>query len=183
VKFPGGYKQADHGVSFQLYNQEKFPWPEYASASKNPADDTINTKQQKIPGPPKYNGKYDAPAGSPPVVSAIERGQFPPEFEAKYEAFKQKWDAYALSSAKTQNMNSIPPKQGAPPKTPGSLPKIPSDPNKPFDLTATTNQIFDGLKKSGSMGDFYKQHLEEGKQMPIEIEALKAEGKRLGVLQ
>jgi hypothetical protein len=115
-------------------------------------------------------------------VSDKDRGQFPPEFEAKYEAFKKKWDAFALSSAKMQNMNSPPPKAGAPPRNPASMPKIPADPNKPFDLTATTNQIFDNLKKSGSMGEFYKQHLEEGKQMPIEIEALKAEGKRLGVL-
>jgi hypothetical protein len=49
-------------------------------------------------------------------------------------------------------------------------------------LTATTNQIFEGLKKSGSMGEFYKQHLEEGKQMPIEIAALQEEGRRLGVI-
>jgi hypothetical protein len=81
-----------------------------------------------------------------------------------------------------QNMNSPPPKEGAPPRDPKAMPKIPSDPNKPFDLTATTNQILEGLKKSGSMGDFYKQHLEEGKQMPIEIAALQEEGRRLGVI-
>jgi cellulase len=31
VKFPGGYKQGDLGVSFQLYDQKKFPWAEYVS--------------------------------------------------------------------------------------------------------------------------------------------------------
>jgi hypothetical protein len=165
VRFPGGYKQADPGVSFQLYDQKKFPWTGYV-----------------IPGPPKYAGKYDAPAGSPPIMGDKDRGQFPPEFEAKYKAFKTKWDAFALSSAKVQNQNTPQPKEGDPARNPASMPKIPSDPNKPFDLTTTTNQIFEGLKKSGSVGEFFKTHLEEGKLMPIELAALKAEGRKLGVV-
>jgi hypothetical protein len=43
---------------------------------------------QATPGPPKYNGKYDAPVGQPPVVT--ETGTYPPALEAKYEEMWKK---------------------------------------------------------------------------------------------
>jgi hypothetical protein len=82
VKFPGGYKTNDPSLVGNLYDAAGKPldWSKYV-----------------IPGPAKYAGKYDAPTGSPPVVSDKERGVFPPEFEAKYEAFKKKVDNEALT--------------------------------------------------------------------------------------
>jgi hypothetical protein len=58
---------------------------------------------QVIPGPPKYQGKYDPPTGAPPVLTKEERGFFPPEFQAKYDAFKSKEDKYAEASADSFN--------------------------------------------------------------------------------
>jgi hypothetical protein len=56
-----------------------------------------------IPGPPKYNGRYDAPKGAPPVLSKEERGFFPAEFQEKYDSFKAKEDKYAEDSSNSFN--------------------------------------------------------------------------------
>ncbi len=56
-----------------------------------------------IPGPPKYNGKYDAPTGPPPVVAPKDRGAFPPEFEAKYQDVKKKADKWMYESVAAVN--------------------------------------------------------------------------------
>ena len=45
-----------------------------------------------------YQGKHDAPVGSAPVVQAKDTGAFPPEFEAKYAAYKYKNDLWANSA-------------------------------------------------------------------------------------
>jgi len=82
VKFPGAYPARDPSLVSPLYTKTGAPngWDKYV-----------------IPGPPKYAGKYDAPIGPPRVVSDKDRGIFPPEFQAKYEAFKKKEDAEGLA--------------------------------------------------------------------------------------
>jgi hypothetical protein len=62
-----------------------------------------NRSSQVIPGPPKYAGKYIAPAGQPPVVSKEDRGFFPAAFQAKYDAFKAEIDISAETSADSFN--------------------------------------------------------------------------------
>jgi len=81
VTFPGGYTKNDPSLVFRLYNQggAENSWETY-----------------KVPGPPKYAGKYEAPTGPAPVVSEKDRGVFPTEFQAKYDAFKAKEDAEGL---------------------------------------------------------------------------------------
>lgn len=56
----------------------------------------MNWEKYKAPGPPKYNGKYEAPQGPKPFVSDKDRGVFPPEFQAKYDALKKRWDEEGL---------------------------------------------------------------------------------------
>src|ERR1700753_4062115 len=82
VKFPGAYKANDPNIATSIFTKQGTPkdWDKWV-----------------IPGPPKYAGKYEAPEGPPPVVSPRERGVFPPEFQAKYEAFKKKEDAEGLA--------------------------------------------------------------------------------------
>jgi len=82
VKFPGGYKANDPSLVGNLYNAAGQP---------------LNWDKYVIPGPKKYAGKYEAPTGEPAVVSEKDRGVFPPEFEAKYEAFKKKFDEEGLT--------------------------------------------------------------------------------------
>lgn len=77
VVFPGAYKRNDAGVGFNLY-KNKATFNEYV-----------------VPGPPKYQGKYEKPKGEAPKVSPEETGAFPPAFEAKYVAYKAKQDVYA----------------------------------------------------------------------------------------
>jgi hypothetical protein len=82
VKFPGAYKANDPSLVGNLFNSAGQP---------------LNWEKYVIPGPRKYAGKYDAPTGLAPVVSEKDRGVFPPEFQAKYEAFKKKEDEEALT--------------------------------------------------------------------------------------
>jgi hypothetical protein len=58
---------------------------------------------QVIPGPAKYQGKYDAPKGQPPVLTKQERGFFPAEFQAKYDEFKARMDISAETSIDSFN--------------------------------------------------------------------------------
>jgi hypothetical protein len=88
VKFPGGYTSSDPYLRFPLYD---------ASGKEN------NWEGYKVPGPPKYAGKYEAPTGPAPVVSEKDRGVFPSEFQAKYEAFKKKEDEEGLAFNKKLN--------------------------------------------------------------------------------
>jgi hypothetical protein len=82
VRFPGAYKANDPNIATSIFTKQGTPkdWDKWV-----------------IPGPPKYAGKYEAPEGPPPVVPPKERGIFPPEFQAKYEAFKKKEDAEGLA--------------------------------------------------------------------------------------
>jgi hypothetical protein len=88
VKFPGGYEAKDPSLVFALYTRagKENDWEAY-----------------KVPGPPKYAGKYDAPTGSAPVVSAKDRGIFPEAFQAKYDAFKRREDEEGMSFNKRLN--------------------------------------------------------------------------------
>jgi hypothetical protein len=83
VKFPGAYKISDPSLSTSLFAKNGAP--------------TGKWDQWVIPGPPVYKGKYEAPTGSPPVVSEKDRGIFPAAFQAKYEAFKKKEDEEGLA--------------------------------------------------------------------------------------
>jgi len=81
VKFPGGYAPREPALTTNMYNAAGKP---------------LNWESYKIPGPPKYAGKYEAPTGPKPVVSDKDRGVFPPAFQAKYDALKKKWDQEGL---------------------------------------------------------------------------------------
>jgi len=168
VKFPSpqGYKQSDYGVSFRISNQADYPWPSYT-----------------IPGPPKYQGKYDAPVGPQPVVTPKDTGAFPPEFQVKYEAFKQKWDASARGT--NDFVNSVSPgmKPGDAPRT-MVVPKYSGNTGtNDYNLTKAIEGVFAGFRAGEKTGDFFTKHAEEAKDMPKEIEALVKEGIKLGVLQ
>jgi hypothetical protein len=82
VKIPGAYSTKDPYLAFELYtkNNRENNWEGY-----------------KVPGPAKYAGKYDAPAGPAPVVTEAERDVFPAAFQAKYVAFKKKEDKEGLA--------------------------------------------------------------------------------------
>jgi len=88
VNFPGAYKSNDPSLIFPLYTK---------AGAEN------NWEGYVVPGPPKYQGKYEAPTGAAPVVSEKDRGVFPAEFQAKYEAFKKKEDEEGLAFNKKLN--------------------------------------------------------------------------------
>jgi hypothetical protein len=67
-----------------------------------------------VPGPPKYEGKYDAPTGQAAVLSEKERGIFPAEFQVKYEAFKKKEDVEGLAFNQKLNDAQEATKHGVP---------------------------------------------------------------------
>jgi hypothetical protein len=48
-------------------------------------------------------GKYDPPVGERAVVTPKDMGAFPPEFEAKYQAYKLKSDKSMYNSIETVN--------------------------------------------------------------------------------
>jgi hypothetical protein len=83
VRFPGAYKISDPSLSTSLFQANGSP--------------KGNWDKWVIPGPPVYKGKYDAPVGPKPVVSDKDRGQFPPAFQKKYDAFKLEEDQEALA--------------------------------------------------------------------------------------
>jgi len=85
VTFPGGYKRDDPGVKFNL------------RATQEAKDNYV------IPGPPTYVGKYDPPIGARPAVTAKDTGAFPPEFEAKYQAYKLAADRSMYNSIEVVN--------------------------------------------------------------------------------
>lgn len=92
VQFPGGYSQNDPSIVYKLYTQ---PPP---SSIEN------NWEGYRVPGPPKYAGKYEGPTGPAPVVSPTDRGIFPDAgFQAKYEAFKKKQDAEGMEFIRKLN--------------------------------------------------------------------------------
>lgn len=78
VTFPGAYKLGDKGLSFSPY---------YGTGSGVEKNSKYIT-----PGPPLYEGKHDAPTGSPPIVK--ETGAYTGQLQIKYEALKEKVDLY-----------------------------------------------------------------------------------------
>jgi len=88
VHFPGGYTAREPALTTNLYNAAGKP---------------LNWESYKIPGPPKYAGKYEAPTGPKPIVADKDRGIFPPAFQAKYDALKKKWDAEGLTFGENLN--------------------------------------------------------------------------------
>ena len=111
---------------------------------------------QVIPGPPKYNGKYDAPSGQRPVVSDKDRGLFPPEFQAKYDAYKKKLDTYSGQTAKM--VNEV---------VPGGKEQIWNAP----------------AKDSSKLMGFYMNHYADGPKLDKEFETLKKEAINFGIGQ
>jgi len=73
VSFPGAYKPTDPSFKFQ-------PFMTYGNDTSG---GTEHNSKFVPPGPPRYNGKYDAPTGPKPVVK--ETGAYPPELEVKYQ--------------------------------------------------------------------------------------------------
>jgi hypothetical protein len=153
VKFPGGYKRDDPGVKFNLYVSEA-AWDNYVSISRGGKRIMALTSPQIIPGPHKYQGKYDPPKGQQPVVSAQERGLFPPEFQSKYVAYKAKLDKY--SSATATMVNKV---------VPGG---------KGGKATAKGGDM-------KTLQEFYMKHYAEGPKLDQEFETLREEAIKLGV--
>ena len=102
VTFPGGYGKTDPGVVFRLYGQTQAAFDNYVSISKIisstfHADSTIVI--QVIPGPPLYQGRYDPPTGSRPVVAAADTGSvWPADFEMEYLALIDKYNNFTASA-------------------------------------------------------------------------------------
>jgi hypothetical protein len=111
---------------------------------------------QVIPGPAKYQGKYDVPKDAKPEVSMVDRGVFPAEFEAKYEAYKAKIDKHSLATATTVN-KIIPGGKGGKSEAKGE------------DLRV--------------IQEFYKGHNAEAKVLDTEFLALKKEAVRMGLVR
>lgn len=101
VKFPEAYKPKDPSLFVNLW------------AKTGEADEKV-WQGYIVPGPPKYAGKFDAPAGPVPVLTEKERGIFPAEFQAKYEAFKKKEDAEGLAFNQKLNDDQVASGQGKP---------------------------------------------------------------------
>jgi hypothetical protein len=114
----------------------------------------ILTSLQPVPGPPVYQGKYDAPSGSPPVVTLKDTGAFPEAFQRKYNAFKAKEDAYALAA--NDKFNEL------------NAPK------------GTANAGGFASTASGFM-NFMQKHSQEGKELENELQALREEAIKLGI--
>jgi hypothetical protein len=111
---------------------------------------------QVIPGPPKYQGKYEAPKGPTPIVSNKERGLFPPEFQVKYDAYKAKLDKHSGSTS--QMVNSV---------VPGG-----------YKGAASAQSPADAAK----LMSFYTQHFKDEQEIDKEFQALKAEAKKMGII-
>ena len=145
------------------------------------------TLSQKIPGPPKYEGKYGAPVGPKPVVTLLETGAFSEPFESKYMAFKQRYDRGARSTNDFVNSLSPGTKEGdaprplTPPK-PGSPGAFNKDNTKDFNLTKVVEGIYKNFESNPKSADFFKGRGKEAQDMPKELEALRQEGIKLGAI-
>ena len=76
-------------------------------------------------------------------------------------------------------------KQGDAPKM-GGAPKFGGfgkGNDKDFNLTSVVEGIYASFRQGGKTADFFKQHEQDLKEMPKEIEALRLQGIKLGVLQ
>jgi hypothetical protein len=80
VTIPGAYRQADPGLTL-LNAQAKYV----------------------VPGPQLYQGKYDAPTGSPAVVK--NTGDFPGSLQKKYQDLSKKFDG--ITSSLLDSINTI----------------------------------------------------------------------------
>ena len=85
VTIPGAYKQKDFSVSLDVWGK---PAEHVKYVSKENTILQLVATYTKIflqlaPGPPLYQGKHDAPAGSPAVVK--ETGAFPAELRKRYD--------------------------------------------------------------------------------------------------
>jgi len=76
VSFPGAYKEDDAGIAFAPF--------------VGAGSGTEHNSKYVIPGPPLYQGKYEAPAGSPPANP--ETGYYTGELRKKYDALVKKMD-------------------------------------------------------------------------------------------
>jgi hypothetical protein len=123
--------------------------------------------------------------GPQPIVSQKETGAFPPEFQVKYDALKTKWDQFARSTNDFVNSLGSGAKQGDMAKM-GSAPKFSGfgkGNDKDFNLTSVVEGIYASFRQGDKTADFFKKHEQDSKDMPKEIEALRQEGIKLGLLQ
>ncbi|KAF2666413.1 hypothetical protein BT63DRAFT_416786 [Microthyrium microscopicum] len=139
VKFPGGYTRSDPSLVYALYT---------------PSGAQTNWESYKVPGPPKYAGKYDAPTGPVPKVSDKERGVFPPEFQAKYEAFKKKEDEEGLDFNTKLNKGQ----------------------------EALGHKVVDAANEA-SLQPIFSEHIKAQQGMNRELAALRAEAVKLGIAE
>ncbi|KAF2671250.1 hypothetical protein BT63DRAFT_412305 [Microthyrium microscopicum] len=87
VNFPGAYKVDDAGLTF----------PPFATYGNDTSPGNEHNSKYVPPGPPKYNGKYDAPVGPLPVPT--ETGIYSPELETTYQDLIRKIERPALKLA------------------------------------------------------------------------------------
>jgi len=89
VTFPGAYKTGDPGLTFAPYFKHEDPVQ----------NATAYNSRYVPPGPPKYNGKYDAPTGPRPVVTTAEAGIYAPDLNVKYQDLIRRIERPALKLA------------------------------------------------------------------------------------
>jgi lytic cellulose monooxygenase (C1-hydroxylating) len=87
VNIPGAYKRTDFGLTFSPY--------------VGTGSGTEQNKKYVPPGPPVYQGKYEAPTGQPPVVK--ETGAYTGELDVKYRDLVKKLDAAGVKLAEFVN--------------------------------------------------------------------------------
>jgi hypothetical protein len=139
VLIPGAYSQKDPNLAFKLYKE---------GGVEN------NWESYKVPGPPKYAGKYEAPNGAPPVVSEKDRGVFPAAFQAKYDAFKAKQDKEGLEFNSKLNAAQ----------------------------EALGHKQVDG-KNEMSLMPIFSEHIKAQQAFTAELNALKQEAVKLGIAE
>lgn len=137
VKFPGAYVKNDPSLIFNLHVKGGGPsdWANY-----------------KIPGPPKYAGQYEAPAGTPPVVSEKDRGVFPEAFQKKYDSLKEREDEEGL--AFNQKLNDA---------------QIETQHNEP------------SAQNQAKLFPFFGEHIAAQQGFKKEVQALRQEALKLGI--
>lgn len=139
IRFPGAYSKTDMGLYQSLWTSTGIErdWAYYT-----------------IPGPPRYAGAYSAPSGPAPTRTDAERGLFPPEFQAKYEAFRKITEAEALLYIQRLNNEQEMVRHGKPGR----------------------------LEDNAVIVAAMKEHGKAQKEIEVQLQQLKAEGIKMGVV-
>jgi hypothetical protein len=116
---------------------------------------------QKIPGPPVYTGKFEAPTGQAPVVTDKDIGAFPPDFQKKYDALAQKYNTYTSSAAVFFDYDPKGTAKGA---------------------AGPRGAAGGGAGNSANPFKFFQEHTAQGKVLTKERDELRAEAIKLGLV-